>query len=283
MKKKVLIMFTCCLAVLSLCLTLCGFSPAVAYAAETPDELIVGQEYVFSDDGGEYSVTILSESEYKLHAVRSNSSEELDYKGTYTYIDGKLTLIMLDDTLGVFTLQGTTLVGVVESVETPEENHTFLGRVQAWLEANYVELATTLGDVVLLIVFLINFFKNKKDILGIKKGVTFTSNAQSDVVDVTNNLIGAYNKLEAEFNEYKKTESQNYETIGSMILQTRTILDILTTVYANSKNLPQGVKDLVNLKYADVLKVLGDTKGLKDVVTDFLASDEQKSADGTEE
>lgn len=120
--------------------------------------------------------------------------------------------------------------------------------------------------------------------LRIKKGVTFTSNAQSDVVDVTNNLIRAYNKLEEEFNEYKKTESQNYETIGSMIVQTGAILEILTTVYANSKNLPQGVKDLVNLKYAGVLKKLGDTAALKDVVTDFIAvSDEQETVSGETE
>lgn len=121
-----------------------GFASAsVVHAAETPETLIVGQEYTFSDDSGECSVTILSDTEYKLHAVKADSGEELDYNGTYTYIDGKLTLIMHYETLGVFTLQGTTLIEVVESVETPDENYTFLGRVQAWLETNYVEIATT--------------------------------------------------------------------------------------------------------------------------------------------
>ena len=47
--------------------------------------------------------------------------------------------------------------------------------------------------------------------------------------------------------------------------QTKAILEILTTVYANSKNIPQGVKDLVNLKYADVLKLVGDEDKLKEI------------------
>lgn len=77
--------------------------------------------------------------------------------------------------------------------------------------------------------------------------------------------------IEAEFKEYKKTESQNYEIVGSMIVQTKAILEILTTVYANSKNLPQGVKDLVNLKYVDALKKLGEVPALKEVVDDAVA------------
>ena len=45
----------------------------------------------------------------------------------------------------------------------------------------------------------------------------------------------------------------------------KAILEVLTTVYANSKNIPQGVKDLVNLKYADVLKLVGDEDKLKEI------------------
>ena len=53
--------------------------------------------------------------------------------------------------------------------------------------------------------------------------------------------------------------------VAAMVVQTKAILEILTTVYANSKNLPQGVKDLVNLKYADVLKTINEDKKLKEI------------------
>lgn len=282
MKKRSFIALMCCFMVLSLSFMLCGFTTGnVAHAEEGVSPIVVGETYTFSDSGGEYSVTILTETEYKLHAVKEG--DEIEYKGTYTYIDGKLTLSAAGDVLGVFYLQGSNLVKVVESEETPPENNTFLGRVQAWLEENYVGLATTIGDIVLFILFLVNFFKNKKNLLGLAQNVKFTSNAQSDVVDVVNNLIVGYNTIEAEFKEYKKTESQNYEIVGSMIIQTKAILEILTTVYANSKNLPQGVKDLVNLKYADALKKLGEVPALKEVVDDAVAQLESAETETTPE
>ena len=37
-------------------------------------------------------------------------------------------------------------------------------------------------------------------------------------------------------------------------------------VYANSKNLPQGVKDLISIKYANVLKALESDEELASVV-----------------
>lgn len=282
MKKRSFIALMCCFMVLSLSFMLCGFTTGnVAHAEEPVSPIVVGETYTFSDSGGEYSVTILTETEYKLRAVKEG--DEIEYKGTYTYIDGKLTLSAAGDVLGVFYLQGLNLVKVVESEETPPENNTFLGRVQAWLEENYVGLATTIGDIVLFILFLVNFFKNKKNLLGLAQNVKFTSNAQSDVVDVVNNLIVGYNAIEAEFKEYKKTESQNYEIVGSMIIQTKAILEILTTVYANSKNLPQGVKDLVNLKYADALKKLGEVPALKEVVDDAVAQLESAETETTPE
>lgn len=282
MKKRSFLALMCCFMVLSLSFVLCGFTVGnIAHAEETFSTIVVGETYTFSDSSGEYSVTILTETEYKLHVIKE--SDEIEYKGTYTYIDGNLTLSAAGDILGVFYLQGSNLVKIIESEETPPENNTLLGRVQTWLEENYVGLATTIGDIVLFILFLVNFFKNNKNLLGLTQNVKFTSNAQSDVVDVVNNLIVGYNAIEAEFKEYKKTESQKYEIVGSMIIQTKAILEILTTVYANSKNLPQGVKDLVNLKYADALKKLGEVPALKEVVDGTVAQLESAGTETTSE
>ena len=45
------------------------------------------------------------------------------------------------------------------------------------------------------------------------------------------------------------------------------------TVYANSKNLPQGVKDLVYLKYANVLKAIEENKPIEDTLVEEKAED----------
>jgi len=66
-----------------------------------------------------------------------------------------------------------------------------------------------------------------------------------------------------------------------MVVQTRAVLDILATVYANSKNLPQGVKDLVNLKYADVLKTTSDDEKLLSV--EMVETEREPEAEKTEE
>lgn len=45
------------------------------------------------------------------------------------------------------------------------------------------------------------------------------------------------------------------ESISAVLeTSTKAILEILATVYANNKNIPQAVKDLVNIKYVQALK-----------------------------
>ena len=39
-----------------------------------------------------------------------------------------------------------------------------------------------------------------------------------------------------------------------MITYSKAVLDILSAVYANNKNIPQAIKDLVQLKYVGALK-----------------------------
>ena len=107
--------------------------------------------------------------------------------------------------------------------------------------------------------------KTGKHIKNINTQTTNTTNTQSDVVKVVNELIVGYNELDEKLKSYTGTQDENYKMVASMVVQTKAILEILTTVYANSKNLPQGVKDLVNLKYADVLKTINEDKKLKEI------------------
>lgn len=163
----------------------------------------------------------------------------------------------------------TEPVAPVEPVEEP----TFFGRIWEWVTANPTEILTVLGDIILVACLIAQRVKQKKklvelgaNIITVKDDVANTVSSQKSVVNVTNELIEGYNKFEKALNNFDATESERYKTMIAAFAQTKAILEIMTTVYANSKNIPQGVKDLVNLKYADVLKLVGDEDKLKEIV-----------------
>lgn len=153
--------------------------------------------------------------------------------------------------------------------EDTEENKTFLGRVQEYLQENYPEIAATVGNVILFILMIVQYVKNKKKLLNIDGSVSKQGDTQSQIVGVVNDLITAYNQVEERL-EDSGVSVEDRTNVKTLILQTRAVLDILTTVYANSKNIPQGIKDLVNLKYANCLKVVegDDKKAIEEVVID---------------
>ncbi len=157
--------------------------------------------------------------------------------------------------------------------EVPEGEPTFFGRIWEWAQANAEKILTVVGDIFLIACLITQRRKQKRklaaigaDVLTVKDGVTNTETSQRNVVSVTNELIEGYNRFEKALNNFDATEQERYKTMIAAFAQTKAILEIMTTVYANSKNIPQGVKDLVNLKYADVLKLVGDEDKLKEIV-----------------
>lgn len=152
-----------------------------------------------------------------------------------------------------------------EPTEESEENPTFFGRLWEFVETNYPEIAATVGNVITIIMLIVYHVKSKKKLLNIDTATSKQLGTQSEVVDAVNCLIEGYNTLEKEMSDYNKTEEERYKMVGAMIVQTQAVLDILATVYANSKNLPTGVKDLINLKYAKALKLVEDSEELKKI------------------
>lgn len=179
----------------------------------------------------------------------------------------------------VEVLAETPTEDVVDETEKQEENHTFIGRVQEYIKTNYPEIAATVGNVVLLILMIVQYVKNKKKLFTIDSSVNKQTNTQSQIVDVVNGLIKGYNEIEQKLADSGVTEDDRIN-IKTLIMQTRAVLDILTTVYANSKNIPQGVKDLVNLKYANCLKFVEDKNEIKEVVIE--SDKEEVSAEETQ-
>ena len=179
---------------------------------------------------------------------------------------------------------------VQEEQTEPVEEPTFFGRVWEWVTANAAEILTVLGDIALVACLIAQRVKQKKklvelgtNIITVKDDVANTVSSQKNVVNVTNELIEGYNKFEKALNNFDATESERYKTLLAAFAQTKAILEILTTVYANSKNIPQGVKDLVNLKYADVLKLVGDEDKLKEIAEPAETAEEAAEVGENEE
>ena len=154
----------------------------------------------------------------------------------------------------------------------PDDDPTFFDRIWEWVSDNKTESLTVISDIILVVFLIVQRVKQKKklvdlgsDILTVKNDVSSTATSQQSVVGVTNELIAGYNKFEKAINNFDETENERYKTVLAAFAYSKAILEVLTTVYANSKNIPQGVKDLVNLKYADALKLVGDEKKLKEI------------------
>lgn len=171
---------------------------------------------------------------------------------------------------------------------TPEEAETHTVFTLLWKFVNQYkgEVFTVIGDFALIVFAVYMKLKNGKgtkeinaalDKIKEETGLSLTN--QGNVVDVINNLIEAYNKqaagylqLKEAYEKYGATELDRNKVIGALAAEIATVLDILSTVYVNNKNLPQGVKDLVNIKYANCLKALENDGELASVVNAVRAA-----------
>ena len=172
----------------------------------------------------------------------------------------------------------TAYAAVEETVDTTatdiDEYHTIFTRLWEYCNEYKTELLGVLGDIAIFVLALFIKLRNDKrttniaqGIVSIKGDTSDTQKSQTSIVGVVNEMVDGYNALKQSYDKYGETEDDRNRVVGALVAQNTAILEILTTVYANSKNLPQGVKDLVNLKYANCLKSLDDDEQLKAIIT----------------
>lgn len=151
--------------------------------------------------------------------------------------------------------------------------HTIFTRVWEYVVTYKAELIAFAGDAILFIVVLAfkSVFKKKttaisSDLTLVKGDASGTRSQQVLVTDAINGLIGGYNEMRSSYDKYETAEDDRNRLVAAVMVQNTTILDILQTAYVNSKNLPQGVKDMVTLKCANALKTLQNDEILRAVV-----------------
>lgn len=151
---------------------------------------------------------------------------------------------------------------------------TFFSRIWEFAVENKTEVLGAAGNALLFCMTLLMKRSNgiqmqdiKSDLKIVKADAGGTASSQVSVVSAMNGLIGGYNQMYESYEKYGQTEEDRNKLIGAVMVQNTAILEILSTVYVNSKNMPQGVKDLVNLKYANCLKAIGDDETLLAIVS----------------
>lgn len=173
------------------------------------------------------------------------------------------------------------------------ETHTLFSRLWEYCCENREIALEVVSSVILLAVSIFIKIKNDKktktiteDLIAVKSDTSGTAMTQSEVVKTSNELIDAYNDLRSSYEKYQNTEEDRNKLVSAVMIQNTALLEILRTVYVNSKNLPQGVKDIVSLKYANVLKSLDNDDLLKSVIVavrEKIGKMESSASDASEE
>lgn len=147
--------------------------------------------------------------------------------------------------------------------EEIETEHDVFTRLWEYFNEYKTEILGALGDIAIFILAWLIKIRSDKT----KASTMATNKSQTAVVGVINEMVDGYNSLKASYDKYGMTEDDRNRVVGALVAQNAAILETLVTMCANNKNLPQGVKDLVMLKYANCLKMLDDDEQLKAIVT----------------
>lgn len=171
------------------------------------------------------------------------------------------------------------------AVELAEEGgdagyHTIFTRLWEFVTENKTEVISAAGSGLVIIVSAIikginsKSAKKQEETLNLIQTVTNgTATAQGSIIDVVNRMIGGFNianqKVETMYQAYQKNqmlENERNRLLGAMMVEVTAILEMMSSVYVHNSHLPQGIKDLVVLKYANVQKALSDDELLYAIV-----------------
>lgn len=152
----------------------------------------------------------------------------------------------------------------VPEVDLPvaEEDNTWVTRLIEYVMNNKASLLGALGDGAILVVALLIKVKTSK----VKSGTDEINSKQIAFVGAMNGMIDGYNSMKQSHDKYGATEEDRNRVVGVLVAQNTAMLEMLVTAYGNSKNLPQGVKDMIMLKYANCMKSLQDDEQILAIV-----------------
>lgn len=140
---------------------------------------------------------------------------------------------------------------------------TVYDKALEWWKANEDEI-TAFATMVATAIFGIFYSKIKlgiNDLIG-KNGSLITANASSNKTmrELTvgyNSQVDEIKLLRVENSELRFINEQNAKEIVAIKKEIGMIAHIISTAYSNSKALPQGTKEIINLECAECMKIAG--------------------------
>ena len=250
-------------------------------------ESIIGNTYVFDDGSGNVmELTIVNETNCNMHCIFTDGTVG-DMSGTYKLDGDIITVTAAGEEIGSLKIVGDTLVEINEDgapyEETPVKYNVF---ESVW---NFIIThRNTILEIVILIFLM--WLRRKTNKVGVNVEANTLGNAsvidsQGGVVGVVNTMIDGYNAFKTDFAKVKQSNAERDKQLAAVMVTNTAILEILTRVYPNSKNLPQGVMDVVNMTYANAMKAINDDEQLSALVTaskGLLAAGTEKAASDEE-
>lgn len=166
-----------------------------------------------------------------------------------------------------------------DTVTAYDENKTLTGQIWDFVVDNKESVITCAGDLLIFSIALAIRRKTVKstsaiatNVTGIQNATTNINGSQMAVINAVNEMIDGYTRMGETYKMYGGLEGDRDKYVAASLAVNTAVLEILTTVYQNSRNLPQGVKDVVLLKYANCMKTVESDDGLKAVVQSVRAA-----------
>ena len=250
-------------------------------------ESIIGKTFTLTDEEeGTMELTIVDETSCTMH-IEFKDGDSADVTGTYTLNGDIITVTSAGEEIGSLKIVGDTLEYVEEDISeappTPETPNVFSRLWEYVVKNKDTVLEIAFSAVMFILLWIIKKKTNnlKTDVTSASANSISVADSQSGVVGVVNTMIDGYNAFKSDFEKVKQSDIERDKQLAAVMVTNTAILEILSRVYPNSKNLPQGVKDVVNMTYANAMKAIGDDKQLAALVTaskSLLAQGTEKAA-----
>lgn len=186
-----------------------------------------------------------------------------------------ITFIMLFVAVFLVISPVTAFATEIGSNPTAAEGgyHDIFTRIYEFVVANKAEVISGAGSAVVLAFSAImkSFSKKQgKELKGLIESVgadaSGTAKNQQSLIDAFNVMAKGYNEMREAYERYECVEDDRNRLVGACLVTNTALLEMFSTAFIHNKNLPQGVKDLVVLEYANTKKALSDDEVLKAVV-----------------
>lgn len=150
----------------------------------------------------------------------------------------------------------TTACFASETELPQEQSETVFSRVWEYIDTYSEEIISYAADILVVIVIAFATKGGKKLTANLANSLSkcASENTQASVVNALNSMIQELNTERDENAELKNMITLLKTDLSNVHKETRAIFDAMLSVWGNSKNLPQGIKELLALKYSSCLK-----------------------------